>query len=135
MCDELPHEITLGDASLRKGRCMTDLTRNVLTWFSKRWHLRRHSQDCYTSIGHIAPETGSCEISQLIQRNSDCFSAKGERNGNCCTGSLRIETHRLQFVRTCIVCLYLTESESKKLRDDDIIRCDYLLCFDYRKLN
>ena len=50
--------------------------------------LRRHSQDGYTSIGPIAPETGSSEINQLIQRNSDCFSAKGKWNGHCSTGSL-----------------------------------------------
>ena len=93
VCDELPHEMILGDPSLRKGRSVIDLTRNVFTWFSQKWPLRCHLQDGYTSIGPIAPETGSSEINKLIQRNSDCFSAKGERNGNCSTGALRIKTH------------------------------------------
>ena len=49
MCDELPHEMTLDDTYLRKGRGVIDLTRDGLTWFSKRWHLRRRSQGGYTN--------------------------------------------------------------------------------------
>ena len=125
MCDELPHEMVLGDPSLRKDRGMIDLSLNVFTWFSKKWFLRCHSQNGYTSIGHIAPETGSSEINQSIQRNSDCFSAKGERNDNCSTGALRIKTHgppicqkagRMPLSKRKVV-----EEMIKEMLDDDII--------------
>ena len=115
----------LGDPSLRKGRGVIDLTRNVFTWFSKKWPLRHYSQDGYTSIGHIAPETGSSEINHLIQRNSDCFSAKVERNGNCSIGALRIKTHgppicqkayRMPLIQRTVV-----EEMIKEMLDDDII--------------
>ena len=49
MSGELPHEMTLDDTYLRKGRGVIDLTRNGLTWFSKRWPSRRHSQGGYTN--------------------------------------------------------------------------------------
>ena len=57
MCDEIPHEMTLDDTYLRKGRGVVDLTRNVLTWFTKRWPLRRHSQGGYTNKStHMVPD-------------------------------------------------------------------------------
>ena len=65
----------------------------MFIWISQKWPLRCYSQGGYTSIGPIAPKTGSSEINQLIQQNSDCFSATGEQNGNCSTGALRITTH------------------------------------------
>ena len=156
VCDELPHEMILGDPSLRKGRSVIDLTRNVFTWFSQKWPLRCHLQDGYTSIGPIAPETGSSEINNLIQRNSDCFSAKGERNGNCSTGALRIKTHGppicQKAYRMPLSKRKVVEEMIKEMLDDDII-CpsnsaysspillvpkkdgESRLCVDYRKLN
>ena len=156
VCDELPHEMILGDPSLRKGRGVIDLIRNVFTWFSQKLPLRCHLQDGYTSISPIAPETGSMEINQLIQQNSDCFSAKGERNGNCSTGALRIKTHGppicQKAYRMPLSKRKAVEEMIKEMLDDDIIYPsnsaysspillvpkkdgESRLCVDYRKLN
>ena len=88
VCEDLPHDMILGNTSLRQGRGIIGLAKNELTWFNQKWPLRQG----YSSIGPIAPETGNARINKLIQRNADVFSAKGERNGECQTSALHIKT-------------------------------------------
>ena len=156
VCDTLPHDMILGDTSLRNGRSIIDLAKNELTWYSKKWPLRQHSKSGYASIGPIAPETGNSKINHLIRQNADCFSARGERNGACNTNALRIKTHgppicqkayRMPLTKRAVVDQMLRE-----MLHDEIIRPsnsaysspillvpkkdgDSRLCVDYRKLN
>ena len=103
-CEDLPHEMILGNISLRQERGIIDLAKNELTWFNQKWPLRRHGKHGYSSIGPIAPETGNARINKLIQRNADVFSVKGERNGECQTSALHIKLLALQFVRRYTAC-------------------------------
>ena len=50
VCDQLPHDLILGDMSLRKGNSVIDLVKNELTWLSKKWPLKRHIPLRYSSI-------------------------------------------------------------------------------------
>ena len=79
VCDTLPHDMILGDTSLRNCRCIIDLANNELTWYSKKWPLKQHTKSGYASIGPTAPETGNSKINHLKCQNADCFSARGER--------------------------------------------------------
>ena len=92
VCEDLPHEMILGNTSLRQGRGIIDLAKNELTWFNQKGPLRGYGKQGYSSIGPIVPETGNARMNKLIQRNADVFSAKGEQNGECQTSALHIKT-------------------------------------------
>ena len=93
IADNLPHAMILGDTSLRKGRGVIDLYKNVLHWHGKTWPLQRHQINGYSSIGPVAPATGQDIFDELIHDNADVFSAKGEPTGNCGLTELTIKTH------------------------------------------
>ena len=156
VCDKLPHDMIIGDTSLRQGHSVIDLMRNELTWFSQKWPLRRHNQSGYSTIGPIVPETGNERINDVVRRNGDVFSAKGEKTGTCQTNSLRIPTvgppicqraYRMPLSKRQLVEDMITD-----MLHDDIIRPsssayaspillipkkdnEYRFCVDYRKLN
>ena len=51
--------------------------------------MRRIEHAFEASLGQVLPETGYEQINQLIQKNADLFSAKGERNGFCTSSPIR----------------------------------------------
>ena len=108
----LPHEMIIGDASLRKVKAKLDLQQNRMHWFEKQWTLGRHGKKGYDGIGPIVPQTGNASINELVTRNADIFSAKGEANGECTETALRIQTssrpicqkaYRTPLNKRCIV--------------------------------
>ena len=152
----LPHEMIIGDASLRKGKAKLDLQQNRMHWFGKQWTLGRHGTQGHDGIGPIAPQTGNARINDLVTRNADIFSAKGEANGECTETALRIQTssrpicqkaYRTPLNKRCIV-----EEAIEEMLDDGVIRpsCSpwaspitlvpkkdntTRFCVDYRRLN
>ena len=156
VCDQLPHDLILGDTSLRKGNSVIDLVKNELTWFSKKWPLKRQIPLGYSTIGPIVPETGEEQFNAVVRNNGDVFSAKGERTGECHTTALRIPTvgppinqraYRMPLTKRTVV----DEMVASMLADDIIQPSssayaspillipkkdgEYRFCVDYRKLN
>ena len=74
------------------GNGIIDFQSNILSWNHNTWPLRKHTSPGYASVEPIFPETGSGAIDELVQNNADVFAAKGEKNGCCNTGQLRIKT-------------------------------------------
>ena len=130
--------------------------KNELTWFSKKWPLKRHIPLGYSTIGPIVPETGNEQFNAVVRRNGDVFSAKGERTGECHTNALRIPTvgppinqraYRMPLTKRTVV----DEMVASMLADDIIQPSssayasqillipkkdgEYRFCVDYRKLN
>ena len=156
ICRNIPHEMILGNDSLRVGNGVIDLKANVLSWNRKQWPLRQHSSPGYDSVGPIFPETGSSAIDALVHDNADVFAAKGEKNGCYSTGKLHIKTtgppicqkaYRMPLTKRAKVDTLITE-----MLADDIIRPsnsayaspillvpkkdgETRFCVDYRKLN
>jgi len=156
ICRNIPHEMILGNDALRSGNGVIDLKSNILSWSHNTWPLRKHKSTGYASVGPIFPETGSAAIDNLIHKNSDVFSAKGEKNGCCTTGKLRIKTsgppicqkaYRLPLTKRATVDKLITE-----MLADDVIQPsnspfaspillvpkkdgETRFCVDYRKLN
>ena len=77
VCDTLPHDMILGDTSLRNGRSIIDLANNELTWYSKKWPLKQHTKSGYASIGPIAPETGNSKINHFNTSKRGLFLSTG----------------------------------------------------------
>ena len=76
------HEMVLGDDALRRGRGVIDLRRNILRWHNHNWPLARlGAAQCESCVGPLQPESGDREVNKVVIKNSDIFSAKGERNG------------------------------------------------------
>ena len=92
ICRNIPQEIILGNDTLRSGNGVIDLQSNILSWNHNTWPLRQETSPGYASVGTIFPETGSTAIDELVQNNANVFAAKGEKNGCCNTGQLRIKT-------------------------------------------
>ena len=156
ICRNIPHEMILSNDALRSGNGIIDLKSNILTWYGKMWPLRQHASPGYASVGPIFPKTGSPAIDELVQANSDVFAAKGEANGCCNTGQLRIKTsgppicqkaYRMPLTKRATVDKLISE-----MLEDDIIRPsnspyaspillvpkkdgETRFCVDYRKLN
>ena len=156
ICRNIPHEMILGNDSLRAGNGVIDLKANVLSWCRKQWPLRTHSSPGYDSVGPIFPETGSSAIDALVHDNSDVFAAKGEKNGCYNVGKLHIKTtgppicqkaYRMPLTKRAKVDTLIAE-----MLADDIIRPsnsayaspillvpkkdgETRFCVDYRKLN
>ena len=156
VCNQLPHDLILGDTSLRNGNSVIDLGKNELTWFSKKWPLKRHVPLGYSTVGPIVPETGNAQIDAVVRRNGDVFSAKGERTGDGHTNALRIPTvgppinqraYRMPLTKRKVV-----EEMIVSMLEDDIIQPsssayaspillipkkdgEYRFCVDYRQLN
>ena len=93
ICRNIPHEMILGNDALRSGNGVIDLKSNILSWSHNTWPLRKHKSTGHASVGPIFPETGSAAIDKLVHKNADVFAAKGEKNGCCSTGQLRIKTY------------------------------------------
>ena len=156
ICRNIPHEMILGNDSLRVGNGVIDLNANVLSWFRKQWPLRSKPSPGCDSVGPIFPETGSCAIDALVHDNADVFAAKGEKNGCYNTDKLHIKTtgppicqkaYRMPLTKRAKVDKLFAE-----ILQDDIIRPsnsvyaspislvpkkdgETRFCVDYRKLN
>ena len=90
---DLPSKIVLGEDALQNGKGIIDFHRNVLRWYQKEWPMRRIEHAFEASLGQVLPETGDEQLNQLIQKNADLFSAKGEPNGFCATTPINIKTN------------------------------------------
>ena len=55
--------------------------------------MRRIEHAFEASLGQVLPETGDEQINQLIQKNADLFSAKGEPNVFCSNSHIHIKTN------------------------------------------
>jgi predicted aspartyl protease len=91
--DNLPHEMILGDTSLRLGKGIIDLSQNEIKWFGRVWPLNAQNCMSVASLGQILPATGDKDFDTLVRRNAAVFSAKNEPNGQCKLVQLRIETN------------------------------------------
>ena len=125
ICRNIPHEMILGNDTLQSGNGVIDLQSNSLSWNHNTWPLKQTSPG-YASVGPIFQETGSAAIDELIQNNADVFAAKGEKNGCCNTGQLRIKTssplicqkaYRMPLTKCATVDKLISE-----MLADDIIR-------------
>ena len=154
--ETLPHDMILGDSVLRNGCAVLDLRNNSLLWYGRKWSIERHGLTGFESIGPIAPQTGNACIDQLVRQNSDVFSAKGERLGDCVLEALTISTKCppicQKAYRTPLCKRTLVEDSVAEMLRDDIIEpsCSpwaspitlvpkkdntTRFCIDYRKLN
>ena len=152
----IPHDMILGDPSLRRGCGNIDLYKNELSWFSRMWPLRSHKRSGYGSIGPIAPVTGDATFDQLVKENYDVFSAKGEPTGQCGLTELRIKTRGAPICqkayRTPLTKRKLIDDAIREMLEDGVIRPSsspwaspvtlvpkkdgsIRFCVDYRKLN
>ena len=84
---DLPCKMVLGEDALQDGQGIIDFGRNVLRWHRREWPTRRIEHAFEASLGQVLPE-----INQLIQKNADLFSAKGEPNGFCSNSPIHIKT-------------------------------------------
>ena len=75
--------MVLGEDALQDGQGIIDFGRNVLRWHRREWPMRRIEHGFEASLGQVLPKTGDEQINQLIQKNADLFSAKGEPKGFC----------------------------------------------------
>ena len=102
------------------------------------------------------PETGDEQINQLIQKNADLFSAKGEPNGFCSNSPIHIKTNHPPIsqaaYRTPLSKRKLVEEAIADMLTENVIRPSESawaspitlvpkrdgstrFCVDYRKLN
>ena len=99
---DLPCKMVLGEDALQDGQGIINFSRNVLRWHRREWPMRRIEHAFKASLGQVLPETGYEQINQLIQKNADLFSAKGEPNGFCSNSSIHIKTNHPPQVRPLI---------------------------------
>ena len=55
--------------------------------------MRRIEHAFEASLGQVLPETGYEQINQVIRKNADLFSAKGEPNGSCSNSPIHNKTN------------------------------------------
>ena len=90
---DLPYEMIIGDPLLRHGRAVINFHNNTLRWFRRTWIIQRQKRSDSCSIGPVTPKTGNKAFDELMRRNADVFSAKGETNGTCTLTALTIKTN------------------------------------------
>ena len=110
---DLPCKMVLGEDALQNGKGIIDFHRNVLRWYQKEWPMRRIEQ---ASSGQVLPETGDEQLNQLIQKNADLFSAKGEPNDFCATTPINIKTNHPPISQAA----YRTPLSKRKLVEEAI---------------
>ena len=80
---DLPCKIVLGEDVIQDSQGIIDFSQNVLRWHRREWPMRCIEHAFEASLVQVLPETGDEQINQLIQKNAELFSAKGEPNGFC----------------------------------------------------
>ena len=85
--------MVLGEDALQDGQGIIDFGRNVLRWHRREWPMGRIEHAFEASLGQVLPETGDERINQLIQKNADLFSAKGEKNVFCSNSPIHFKTN------------------------------------------
>ena len=78
--------------------------------------MRRIEHAFEASLGQVLPETGYKQINQLIQKNADLFSAKGEPNGFCSNYPIYIKTNHSPISQAA----YRTPLSKRKLVEEAI---------------
>ena len=153
---DLPCKMVLGEDALQDGQGIIDFDRNVLRWHRREWPMRRIEHAFEASLSQVLPETGDEQINQLIQKNADLFSAKGEPNGFCSNSPIHIKTNHPPIsqaaYRTPLSKRKLVEEAIADMLTENVIRPSELawaspitlvpkrdgstrFCVDYRKLN
>ena len=153
---DLPCKMVLGEDALQDGQGIIDFGRNVLRWHRREWPMRRIEHAFEASLGQVLPETGDEQINQLIQKNADLFSAKGEPNGFCLNSPIHIKTNHPPIsqaaYRTPLSKRKLVEEAIADMLTENVIRPSESawaspitlvlkrdgstrFCVDYRKLN
>ena len=153
---DLPCKMVLGEDALQDGQGIIDFGRNVLRWHRREWPMRRIEHAFEASLGQVLPETGDEQINQLIQKNADLFSAKGEPNGFCSNSPIHIKTNHPPIsqaaYRTPLSKRKLVEEAIADMLTENVIRPSESawaspitlvpkrdgstrFCVDYRKLN
>ena len=106
----------MGEGALQNGKGIIDFHRNVLRWYQKEWPMRRIEHTFEASLGQVLPETGDKQLNQLIQKNADLFSAKGEPNGFCATTPINIKTNHPPISQAA----YRTPLSKRKLVEEAV---------------
>ena len=88
---DLPCKMVLGEDALQDGQGIINFGLNMLRWHRREWPKRRIEHAFEASLGQVLPETGYEQINQLIQKNADLFSAKGEPNVFCSNSPIHIK--------------------------------------------
>ena len=86
---DLPYEMIIGDPLLRHGRAVINFHNNILRWFRRTWIIQRQKRSDSCSMGPVTPKIGNKAFDELMRRNADVFSAKGETNGTCTLTALK----------------------------------------------
>ena len=128
-CRNIPHEMILGNDTLRSGNGVIDLQSNILSWNHHIWPLRQHTSPGYANVGPILQETGSAAIDELVRNNADVFAANGEKNGCCNTRQLRIK------ISTPLICQKAYRMPLTKRATDDKLISEMLADHIIRPIN
>ena len=123
---DLPCKMMLGEDALQDGQGIIDFGRNVLRWHRREWPRRRFGHAFEASLGQLLPETGDEQINELIKKNADLFSAKGEPNGVCSNSPIHIKASnppiRQAAYRTPLSKRKLVEEAIADMLTENIIR-------------
>ena len=113
---DLPRKMVLGEDALQDGQGIIDFSQNVLRWHQRECPMRRIKHAFEDSLGQVLPETGYEQINQLIQKNANLFSAKGEPHGFCNNSPINNKTNQAPKSQAA----YRTALSNRKLVEETI---------------
>ena len=111
---DLPCKMVLGEDALQDGQGIIDFSQNVLRWHQRECPMRRIKHAFEAS--QVLPETGYKQINQLIQKNANLFSAKGEPHGFCNNSPINNKTNQAPKSQAA----YRTALSNRKLVEETI---------------